>query len=235
MCAHCSLGGPVSDTSTERTYATQGALALAAAILLGIAAVLTAWSAYRESLTSDLVLKNYSEQQAAIALANDAYIRSGQERQQELTLFVDAALAGAAAGEDGNTLAYDYLTEGIMSEELYAAFAWWRDEPDETTPPTPVVPENPAFAALPSEVLLAEGQAYDEQAEASRAAAEEADANSDRFDLANVFFAVVLFVAGLTTIVQRRSIQIGFLSLSAVGLLAGFAVLATTSGAFALG
>jgi hypothetical protein len=225
----------VSDTSTDRTYATQGALALAAAILLGIAAVLTAWSAYRESLTSDLVLKNYSEQQAAIALANDAYIRSGQERQQELTLFVDAALAGAAAGEDGNTLAYDYLTEGIMSEELYAAFAWWRDEPDETTPPTPFVPENPAFAALPSEVLLAEGQAYDEQAEASRAAAEEADANSDRFDLANVFFAVVLFVAGLTTIVQRRSIQIGFLSLSAVGLLAGFAVLATTSGAFALG
>ena len=235
MCAHCSLGGPVSDTSTDRTYATQGALALAAAILLGIAAVLTAWSAYRESLTSDLVLKNYSEQQAAIALANDAYIRSGQERQQELTLFVDAALAGAAAGEDGNTLAYDYLTEGIMSEELYAAFAWWRDEPDETTPPTPFVPENPAFAALPSEVLLAEGRAYDEQAEASRAAAEEADANSDRFDLANVFFAVVLFVAGLTTIVQRRSIQIGFLSLSAVGLLAGFAVLATTSGAFALG
>jgi hypothetical protein len=225
----------VSDTSTDRTYATQGALALAAAILLGIAAVLTAWSAYRESLTSDLVLKNYSEQQAAIALANDAYIRSGQERQQELTLFVDAALAGAAAGDDGNTLAYDYLTEGIMSEELYAAFAWWRDEPDETTPPTPFVPENPAFAALPSEVLLAEGQAYDEQAEASRAAAEEADANSDRFDLANVFFAVVLFVAGLTTIVQRRSIQIGFLSLSAVGLLAGFAVLATTSGAFALG
>ncbi len=82
---------------------------------------------------------------------------------------------------------------------------------------------------------MAEGRAYDEQAEASRAAAEEADANSDRFDLANVFFAVVLFVAGLTTIVQRRSIQIGFLSLSAVGLLAGFAVLATTSGAFALG
>lgn len=225
----------MSDTSTDRTYATQGALALAAAILLGIAAVLTAWSAYRESLTSDLVLKNYSEQQAAIALANDAYIRAGQERQQELTLFVDAALAGAAAGEDGNTLAYDYLTEGIMSEELYAAFAWWRDAPEETTPPTPFVPENPAFAALPSEVLLAEGRAYDEQAEASRAAAEEADANSDRFDLANVFFAVVLFVAGLTTIVQRRSIQIGFLGLSAVGLVAGFAVLATTSGAFALG
>ena len=225
----------MSDTSTEQSNTAQGALAVAAAVLLGIAAVLTAWSAYRESLTSDLVLKNYSEQQAAIALANDAYIRSGQERQQELRLFVDAALAGVAASEDGNTIVYDYLTEGIMSAELNAAFAWWRDEPEETSPPTPFVPENPAFASLPSEVLLAEGQAYDEQAEASRVAAEEADANSDRFDLANVFFAVVLFVAGLTTIVQRRSIQIGFLALSTVGLIAGFVVLATTPAAFALG
>ncbi len=225
----------MSDTTTEGTGATQGALALAAAVLLGIAAVLTAWSAYRESLTSDLVLKNYSEQQAAIALANDAYIRSGQERQQEVTLFLDAALAGVAASEDGNTVVYDYLTEGIMSPELYAAFTWWRDEPEETSPATPFVPENPAFANLPSEVLLAEGQALDEQAETLRMAAEAADANSDRFDLANVFFAVVLFVAGLTTIVQRRSIQIGFLALSTVGLIAGFAVLATTPGAFALG
>lgn len=225
----------MSDTSTERRDSTQGALALAAAILLGIAAVLTAWSAYRESLTSDLVLKNYSEQQAAIALANDAYIRAGQERQQELALFLDAALAGVAASEDGNTVVYDYLTEGIMSPELFSAFAWWRDEPEETSPATPFVPENPAFANLPSEVLLAEGQALDEQAETLRVAAEAADANSDRFDLANVFFAVVLFIAGLTTIVQRRSIQIGFLALSAVGLVAGFAVLATTPGAFALG
>ena len=58
---------------------------------------------------------------------------------------------------------------------------------------------------------------------------------SDRFDLANVFFAVVLFVAGLTTIVQRRSIQIGFLALSSFGIIAGLAILATTPGAFALG
>ena len=225
----------MSETTTERRDSTQGALALAAAILLGVAAVLTAWSAYRESLTSDLVLKNYSEQQAAIALANDAYIRAGQERQQELALFLDAALAGVAASEDGNTVVYDYLTEGIMSPELFSAFAWWRDEPEETSPATPFVPENPAFANLPSEVLLAEGQALDEQAETLRVAAEAADANSDRFDLANVFFAVVLFIAGLTTIVQRRSIQIGFLALSAVGLVAGFAVLAATPGAFALG
>lgn len=222
------------EASSERTFWTQGNLAIAAAILLGFAAVLTAWSAYRESLTSDLVLKNYSEQQAATARANDAYIRSGQERQQELTLFVDAAVE-ANQIKDGNTAVFEYLTKGIMSKELFAAFTWWQEEPEETTPTTPFVPQNPAFASLPSQVLLAKAKAKDKQAEASRVAAEAADGNSDRFDLANVFFAVVLFVAGLTTIVQRRSIQIGFLALSAVGLVAGFAVLATTSGAFAVG
>ncbi len=217
-------------TTTDNSNLTQGGLAIAAAVLLGIAAVLTAWSAYRESLTSDLVLKSYSEQQATLALANDAYIRSGQERAQETSIFLDTAIASF----EGNTDLEAYLTEQVMSDEVYAVFQWWVELPVEETPPTPFVPDNPAFAELPSEILLAEGQAYDEQAETLRLAAEAADANSDRFDLANVFFAVVLFVAGLTTIVQRRSIQIGFLALSAVGLIAGFAVLATTPGAFAL-
>ncbi|MFM8561577.1 MAG: DUF4337 family protein, partial [Solirubrobacterales bacterium] len=121
------------------------------------------------------------------------------------------------------------------SKELYAAFKWWQEEPEKTTPPTPFVPENPEFENLPSEVLLAEGQANDHKAEVSRVAAEKADADSDRFDRATVFFAVVLFVAGLTTIVQRRSIQIGFLALSVAGLVAGFIVHATPSAAFALG
>ncbi|MFM8561878.1 MAG: hypothetical protein ACKOB9_07240, partial [Solirubrobacterales bacterium] len=149
----------MTDIGVEGNNTTQGTLAIAAAVLLGMAAVLTAWSAYRASLTSDLVLKNYSEQQAATALANDAYIRSGQERQQELTLFVDAAVE--ANKEDGSATLFNYLTQGIMSKELYAAFKWWQEEPEKTTPPTPFVPENPEFENLPSEVLLAEGQAND--------------------------------------------------------------------------
>ena len=92
---------------------TQGALALVAAILLGIAAVLTAWSAYRESLTSDLVLKNYSEQQATIALANDTYGRADQQESLEVSVFLEWAIAVSA----GNLDAADYL-EQVMSDEL---------------------------------------------------------------------------------------------------------------------
>jgi hypothetical protein len=107
---------------------------------------------------------------------------------------------------------------------------WWNAEPAETSPPTPFDAANPYYADLPSQVLIADGDALLEEAEVLRLAAEEADGTSDRFDLANVFFAVVLFIAGLTTIVQRRSIQVAFLALSAVGLVGGIAVLVTTAG-----
>lgn len=214
-----------SDTQGQRIRVTQAGLAITAAVVLGIAATLTAWSAYRESLTSDLVLKNYSEQQAAIALANDTYGRADQQESLETTLFLDWAVATST----GNTDAAAYL-EVVMSDELYAAVEWWNAEPEETSPPTPFDAANPYYADLPSQVLITEGDALLEEAAGLRLAAEEADGTSDRFDLANVFFAVVLFIAGLTTIVQRRSIQVAFLALSAVGLVGGIAVLVTTAG-----
>lgn len=204
---------------------TQRAFALAAAILLGIAAVLTAWSAYRASLTGDIVIKSYSEQQALISQANDTYGRSDQQESMENQLFLQWAVATA----NGNTDAADYLMT-VMGDGLLSAVQWWSEQPEETIPSTPFVEENPNLADLPSAQLVAEGDALMDESELKRAAAEEADAVSDRFDLAQVFFAVVLFVAGLTTLIQRRSIQAGFLILSILGLIGGLVVLATTPG-----
>lgn len=210
----------------ERTSrVTQGGLAIAAAVILGFAAVFTAWSAYRASLTSDLVLRNYSDMQAAIAAANDTYGLRDQQESLEQEIFLSWAVATAS----GNVDAADYL-EIVMTDELYAAVSWWDEQSEEMAPPTPFTEDNPNFAALPSQDLIAQGDASMAEADNLRLAAEEADAVSDRFDLAQVFFAVVLFVAGLTTIVQRRSIQAGFLVLGAVGLGAGIVVLVTTPG-----
>jgi len=217
----------VSTQSEEKSgpTLTQGALAIIAAVLLGIAAVLTSWSAFRESLTSDLVLKNYSEQQATIALATDTYGRADQQETLEISLFLEWAVAVSA----GNVDASSYL-EKVMSDELFASVEWWAEEPEETSPPTPFNDANPYYADLPSQLLVAEGDILIEEASTLREKAEVADGQSDRFDLANVFFAVVLFIAGLTTIVQRRSIQLAFLALSSAGLIAGTAVLVTTNG-----
>lgn len=215
--------------STFEPRLDHGSLALAAALILGLAAVLTAWAAFRGSLTGDLVLKNYSSQQATIALANDTFSRADQQEQLETTLFLDWAVAVSTGSAD----AADYLAQ-VMSDELNAAVEWWASQPEDSIPATPFTSDNPAYANLPSQVLIAEGEALLDEAETMRLAAEDADTRSDRFDLANVFFAVVLFVAGLATLVNRRSIQVGFLTLGTVGVIVGFVVLATTSGAFSL-
>lgn len=217
------VSDPGSSPEAERQRGlTQGGLALAAAIVLGLAAVFTAWSAYRDSITSDLILKSYSEQQATISLANDTFGRADQQESLEVSLFLEWAVASSLE----NPEPAEYLVE-VMGPDLYAAVDWWSMDAGQITP---FVPENPYYANLPSQILVAEGAALLDEANALRAVAEEADASGDRYGLANVFFAVVLFIAGLTTIVQRRSIQVAFLALSAMGLLVGVGVLVTTPG-----
>ena len=141
-------------------------LALAAAIILGIAAVLTAWSAYRESLTSDGVLKGYAEQQVLIAEANDTYGRSDAERSLEEQFYLTFAVEAAT----GNDTAVAYL-QATMGEQLRNAVQWWVDQP-EPSPLSPFVEENPYFAELPSQQLVVAGDDLMADASAKRVEAE---------------------------------------------------------------
>lgn len=227
----------MSDTTVQATGAgsndnderLRNMLALAAAIILGIAAVLTAWAAYRESLTSDGVLKGYAEQQALISEANDAYGQSDAQRSLEEQFFLTYAVQAAT----GNDAAVAYL-EATMGEQLWNAVQWWVEQPEESTPLSPFVEENPYFADLPSQQLVVTGNDLMAQADVKRAEAETADQVSDRFGLANVFFAIVLFLAGVATLLGRVKVQVGVLALSVVMLIGGIVVLVTTPGWAAL-
>lgn len=211
-----------ADENANRAEKWKGALALIAAIILGVAAVLTSWSAFRESLVGDGVLKGYSEQQALISEANDAYGQSDAERSLEEQFFLQYAIQTA----QGNTEAAAYL-EQTMSPEMWDAVSWWVQQPD-GGPVSPFVAENPYYANLPSQVLLTQGSDLMAQADAKRVEAEEANQTSDRFALANVFFAVVLFLAGIATLLSRFKVQAGILILSVVILAIGIFFLVTT-------
>ncbi len=202
-----------------------GRLALAAAIVLGIAAVFTAWGAYRANLTSDVVIRSYAEQQVLMAQATETYGLADQQSSMEEQFFLSYAINSA----QDNAEATAYL-EYAMSNELWAAVEWWIAQPVATGPGTPFVEENPAFAGLPSQQLARTADDLVAQAEAKRVLAETANADSDRFELSNVFFAIVLFIAGVTALVTRRRIQLGLLGLGVVMLVMGIAILVTTPG-----
>ena len=216
-------------TTSRSRVPSQGALAVTAAFLLGFSALLTAWSAYREASTSDQVIRTYAQMQETIARANDRYSQADQTSGYETSLFLQFAIEAGTGNED----AADYLLT-VMDDAMYEAVLWWSDIPDEDRPATPFTDDNPYVADLSSEELLSEGDALMDEADELRLTAEEAEATSDRYNLANVFFAVVLFIAGLTTIIQRRSIQVSFLSVSILGLTSGLVLLALTPGWFSL-
>tara|TARA_B100001094_G_C18171976_1_gene795658 strand:+ start:89 stop:763 length:675 start_codon:yes stop_codon:yes gene_type:complete len=220
----------VDGVTTRRSRVpSQGALAVTAAFLLGFSALLTAWSAYREASTSDQVIRTYAQMQETIARANDRYSQADQTSGYETSFFLQFAIEAGTGNED----AADYLLT-VMDDALYEAVLWWSDVPDDDRPATPFTDDNPYVADLFSEELLSEGDALMDEADELRLTAEEAEATSDRYNLANVFFAVVLFIAGLTTIIQRRSIQVSFLSVSILGLTSGLVLLALTPGWFYL-
>ena len=216
-------------TTSRSRVPSQGALAVTAAFLLGFSALLKAWTAYREASTSDQVIRTYAQMQETIARANDRYSQADQTSGYETSLFLQFAIEAGTGNED----AADYLLT-VMDDAMYEAVLWWSDIPDEDRPATPFTDDNPYVADLFSEELLSEGDALMDEADELRLTAEEAEATSDRYNLANVFFAVVLFIAGLTTIIQRRSIQVSFLSVSILGLTSGLVLLALTPGWFSL-
>ena len=212
------------DKDDDRDPVSYG-LALAAAIVLGLAAILTAWCSFQAARAGGDVTQNYADQQSLIASANDTYAQSDQQSQLEQQFFLSYAI-NASQGNDGAT---NYL-ENTMSDELAAAVNWWFDQPDETSPPTPFVDENPEYQNLPSQVLLDEGNATMDQADAARVAAEAANKIGDRYGLANVFFAIVLFLAGIATLLQRTKIQVGILVLGLAMLVVGSVIMVSTSG-----
>ncbi len=212
-------------TDREAGRDTTGRLALAAAVVLGIAAVFTAWGAYRANLTSGVVIRSYAQQQALLAQATETYGLADQQSSMEEQYFLSYETNTA----QGNVGAAQYL-EYAMSDELWAAIEWWKAQPTATGPGTPFVEENPAFAALPSQQIVRTADDLVAQAEEKSALARTASAGKDRFELANVFFAVVLFIAGVTALVMQRRIQLGLLVLGIAMLVTGIAILVTTPG-----
>ena len=108
-----------------------------AAILLGIAATLTAFSAYRSALSDGNALQGYTVASQKLADSNFFYGQGNQVEAGDRGLFV----AYATASQEGNAELADYLVT-LMRPELSDAVAWW-NETDEAITPFDELDDNP--------------------------------------------------------------------------------------------
>lgn len=192
---------------------------LAAAILLALATVMSAWCAYQATRWSGVQATAFGQ---AGALRSES-VRASTRAGQQVQIDVQSWLAWIDARVSGRDEVADFLHERFRAEFLPAFDAWMDSVQGE---PKGTVPEGTPFE-LP-EYQLAEGEKADRlesEAAASFDEARRANQTGDNFVLTAVLYASVLFFAGIGT--KWRSSRLRLFSLglgSIVFVVASFIV-----------
>jgi hypothetical protein len=176
------------------------------AIMLGLAAIITAWTAFQSSQLGDKVQESFSEGIRSSDAASQEYNTAIATDNQDQALFLEYAKALVAEEEVTAT----YIHETLMSTELAAAVDWWLEQPEETAPDSPFVEENPNW----DDASWTTAEELDVEAQQFFDTARDADSEGDEFDLLEVIVTLSLFLFGIASLVRQQKIQVG---LAAVG------------------
>ena len=197
----------MSDTlTTESGSSFKDRVEQIIAIMLGLAAIITAWTAFQSSQLGDKVQESFSEGIRTSDMASQEYNTAIATDNQDQAVFLEYAKALVAEEEVTAT----YIHETLMSPELAAAVDWWLEQPEESAPDSPFVEENPNWDG--SSWTLAEE--LDVEAQQYFDTARDADSEGDKFDLLEVIVTLSLFLFGIASLVRQQKIQVG---LAAVG------------------
>ncbi|MFY1827023.1 hypothetical protein ACN47A_13970 [Myxococcus fulvus] len=190
-------------------------LELIATVLLALATVGSAWSAYQSTRWSGEQSFEYSK---ANALRADA-IRAANEMALLVEVDTSTFANWAAAWSDGDERRARFF-EQRFREEFRPAFEAWRAEglaPGIAPPDTPFT--RPEYYPAPRE----RSRLLNEEAAATFDKARQATQNGDNFTFCVVLFASVLFFAGVATKLDHASLKFSLLALGVVMLVVGSA------------
>lgn len=195
--------------------AAQGRRELWATVLLSVATLLTAWSAFQATKWGGVMAIRFSEANAARTASAGAAARASSQRSLDVTVFT--SYVEAVAAERGEQ--EQFIRERFRDEFRPAFDAWIQTRPrtNPSAPPTPF--------EMPDYRLAEEQRSAELSALADRRGQQARDANQqgDDYVLLTVIFASVLFFSGIATKLTGRGPQIVLLSFAtalAVGALA---------------
>ncbi|MFD6164444.1 hypothetical protein ACFWFR_04605 [Oerskovia sp. NPDC060287] len=224
-------GAPGSPTAPGGTVAAvHRHLELVAAILLGVATVMTAWSAFQSARWGGEMATSYSAAGAARTESNRASTLAGQQTIIDVQLFTDWLSAlDAEQGRVGPSPGY-VPDPATYSGFLYARFreefrpavdAWVAQDPSENpdAPPSPFAMDEYVLAATQ------ESQRLEEKADAAVTLAHRANAVKDDYVLATVLCASVLFFGGIGAKLSSPRLRLTLVGIGGVVLLATLGVL----------
>jgi hypothetical protein len=207
----------VSETAQE-TVSRDRRVELIAAIMLSIATVVTAWSAYQATRWSGDQAENYVQASAT----RTESVRASTEANRQVLIDVDTYLNWLDARQTGDhALANDIHVR--MRQEFLPAFDAWL-----ATAPAGSIPDGTPFE-LPEYRLAAEAEAKRLETKAAALFEDGNESNqvSDDFVLAAVLFASVLFFSGLAGTFDSLRAQLFLLILGGLMLVIGTIIVVT--------
>jgi len=195
-------------------------LEIISAIILSLATVASAWSAY-QSASWNSVERSLARQATNTSTES---IRKSTTAMQYTVIDVSMFLEYAHAYSLGNDLLSDFLYQRFTPQLKTAVDAWVALKPlsNENAPSTPfTMPEYLSPLKIESEELLLISE--EKLVEAGKASE-----NSDNYALFTVIFASVLFFAGIISKFESVKIQIILLVFAALTFLGGVIVIMTS-------
>lgn len=184
-------------------------LEILSAVLLAIATVASAWSAYQASRWSSEESILFNEATAARVHAAEADDLADTELAIDVEMFLDYLDALRA----GDGAAVSYFETSLFRDEMKVAVEAWL-----ATDPL----QDPRAPGIPFEMDEYENEnrersrALEEEAQEEFARAKKAIHNSDFYVMLTVLFASVLFFAGICTKFKTPWIKISVLGIGAV-------------------
>ncbi|MGI9614036.1 MAG: hypothetical protein ACR2QO_14095 [Acidimicrobiales bacterium] len=200
----------------DETKAGLDYVELVAAVLLGLATVVIAWSTYQAALWGGQQDEAYTESVRAANEAVDLQQAADTIKSLDQSLFVAALTSGVCSDDQrGDEVACGQVLDN-MSEEGAATVELWLTD-DESSPF-----ESSAYV----DPLYEPGEQAKVASEQFFTTAGEANLNGDNFELATTILTAVLFFAGIAAVLDDRRIAWSLLAVASLLLIggAGYAV-----------
>jgi hypothetical protein len=194
------------------------------ALLLAAATVATAYSAYQATRWGGVQATAFTE-------AGAKRTESAKARSEAFSLIsIDANLftQWGVAFTEGNKQLQRGIEEQLFREEFLPAFNEWIEADPINNPDVEENPFKNPFALDSYEPQrLVDSEELEEQASAKFDEGKDANQSSDDYVLATIFFASVLFFAGLSSKFTSNRVAILGLSFATIVFIAGIARLST--------
>jgi hypothetical protein len=191
-------------TQQERVYE------LIAAVLLSLATLGIAWSGYQAAKWSGLQSRSYAQASTDRSEANRATVAAAQDRTQDLLNFN----RWLEVSDGGNQPLADLYRRRFRSEFQPAFFAWLDQDPLHNLNAVASPLNMPQYKLANAEKADQLEKLGTERFNQGRDATEHTDA----YVLTTVFFAAVLFFAGISPRFEWQKVRAALLILATLGL-----------------